>query len=266
LHQLILAGLFDTKFQFLKTMTEHFKLCIVIPCFNEEKRLDINRFQSFLKAQPSILICFVNDGSTDKTFDILKAIKNKYANNVEVFETPKNGGKAEAVRLGVLHCNANYNFEKIAYLDADLATSLEECVEISKLVKNETLFAFGSRIKKIDTNIDRKGYRFLIGRFIATLISRQLNLPVYDTQCGCKIIETKLSKKLFNKKFISKWLFDVELFHRISEIYGIDGIKKISKEVPLKSWVDIGESKVQFSYFFKLWYDLFSIKKAYKKH
>lgn len=247
-------------------MTEQFKLCIVIPCFNEEKRLDISRFHSFIKSQPTVLICFVNDGSSDKTLDVLNAIKNKFPNNVGVFETPQNSGKAEAVRLGVLHCNATCKFEKIAYLDADLATSLEECLEISKFISNETLFVFGSRIKKIDTNIDRKGYRFLIGRFIATLISRQLNLPVYDTQCGCKIFKTELSNQLFNQKFISKWLFDVELFHRIIKIYGADGIKKISKEIPLKSWIDIGESKVQFSYFFKLWYDLFSIKKAYKKH
>lgn len=244
-------------------MTELFDLCIVIPCYNEEKRLDKDRFFSFLKLQKKVLLCFVNDGSSDNTFKLLNEIKATYPNSVEAISTKKNEGKAEAVRTGILHCNAHFKHKKIAYLDADLATTLDECFEISELVSDETVFAFGSRIKKIDTNIERKGYRFLIGRVIATFISRQLNLGVYDTQCGCKIFDAELSKSIFRKKFISKWLFDVELFHRIIKIYGVEKMCKISKEVPLKSWIDYDESKVKMTYFFKLWLDLYQIKKAY---
>lgn len=245
-------------------MTKQFDLCIVIPCYNEEKRLDKERMFKFLELQKNVLLCFVNDGSSDNTFEVLNSIKSMYPSNAEAISTKNNVGKAEAVRTGIQHCNTNFKHKKIAYLDADLATTLEECYEISKLVNNETVFAFGSRIKKIDTNIQRKTYRFLVGRVIATFISRQLNLGVYDTQCGCKIFKSKLSKIIFEEKFISKWLFDVELFHRIIKIYGIDKMSVISKEVPLKSWIDYDESKVKMTYFFKLWLDLYSIKKAYK--
>jgi len=245
-------------------MTKQFDLCIVIPCYNEEKRLDKERMFKFLELQKNVLLCFVNDGSSDNTFEVLNSIKSMYPRNVEAISTKNNVGKAEAVRTGILHCNTYFKYKKIAYLDADLATTLEECYEISKLVNNETVFAFGSRIKKIDTNIQRKGYRFLIGRVIATFISRQLNLGVYDTQCGCKIFKSELSKTIFEEKFISKWLFDVELFHRIIKIYGTDKMSMISKEVPLKSWIDYDESKVKMTYFFKLWLDLYSIKKAYR--
>jgi len=244
-------------------MTEPFELCIVIPCYNEENRLDKERMFSFLKAHKNVLLCFVNDGSSDGTMDVLNTIKKTYPTNSEAIETPCNVGKAEAVRTGVLHCNTHFNHKKIAYLDADLATTLEECLEISTTVNSKVVFAFGSRIKKIDTNIQRKTYRFLIGRVIATFISRQLKLGVYDTQCGCKILDTKLSKSVFKEKFISKWLFDVELFHRIIKIYGVAKMSKIANETPLKSWIDYDDSKVKMTYFFKLWYDLYLIKKHY---
>ncbi|WP_299521696.1 glycosyltransferase [uncultured Lutibacter sp.] len=246
-------------------MSKQFELCIVIPCYNEEKRLDKERMFSFLKLNKNVLICYVNDGSSDNTIGVLNDIKENYPNNVEAISITANVGKAEAVRTGILHCNTHFKHPKIAYLDADLATTLEECYEISELVENETIFAFGSRIKKIDTNIQRKGYRFLIGRIIATFISRQLNLGVYDTQCGCKIFKTDLSEKIFTEKFISKWLFDVELFHRIIKIYGEEKMCKISKEVPLKSWIDYDDSKVKMTYFFKLWLDLYHIKKHYSQ-
>ncbi|NOR29097.1 MAG: glycosyltransferase [Lutibacter sp.] len=244
-------------------MTKLFDLCIVIPCYNEEKRFDRERMCNFLKLQQNVLLCFVNDGSSDRTFEILNSLKSTYPKNIEAISIKNNVGKAEAVRTGILHCNKHFKHEKIAYLDADLATTLEECYEISQLVKDEIVFAFGSRIEKIDNNIDRKIHRFYIGRIIAAFISKQLKLNVYDSQCGCKIINSKLSEELFSEKFISKWLFDVEIFHRMIKIYGRHKIPKICKEIPLKSWIDYDESKVKMTYFFKLWLDLYKIKKAY---
>ena len=241
-----------------------FELCIIIPCYNEEKRIDKERMYNFLKVHKNVLLCFVNDGSSDQTLEVLTTIKSNFPQNVEAISTESNVGKAEAVRTGILYCNTNFKSNKIAYLDADLATTLEECLEISAVIKSEVVFAFGSRIKKIDNYIQRKTYRFLIGRVIATFISRQLKLGVYDTQCGCKIFDTKLSKIIFKEQFISKWLFDVELFHRIIKIYGVDKMCKVANEIPLKSWIDYDDSKVKMSYFFKLWYDLYRIKKHYK--
>lgn len=245
-------------------MLDSFQLCIVIPCYNEEKRLNIARYSSFLKTNKHVLICFVNDGSNDNTLQVLKKIKSNFQNNVAAISMVKNSGKAETVRSGFKHCIANYNFQKIAYLDADLATTLEECVEISEHVNSEIVLAFGSRISKIDTIIDRKKTRHYIGRVIATLISNQLKLNIYDTQCGCKIFNRDLSKEVFSEKFISKWLFDVEIFHRIIKLYNEDQMSVIAREIPLKSWIDYDESKVKMTYFFKLWLDLYQIRKTYR--
>ena len=100
---------------------------------------------------------------------------------------------------------------------------------------------------------------------IASFIAWQLDLDVYDTQCGCKIFTKQLSEKLFAEKFISKWLFDVELFHRTIKILGKENMASMCKEIPLKKWVEQGESKVKMTYFFKLWIDLLIIRNTYKR-
>ena len=240
-------------------MSELFQLCIVIPCYNEEKRIDKNRIYRFLTSNKNVLICLVNDGSSDRTLDVLNEIRLDFPKNIAILSTVKNVGKAEAIRSGISHCQSKYQYDKIAYLDADLSTSLEECSAISELIDNTVIFAFGSRIALLGSNIKRKYHRFLIGRIIATLISKQLKLNVYDTQCGCKVFDRTISNLIFKEAFISKWLFDVEIFHRIAILNGRDKMREISIEVPLKSWIDTDDSKVKFSYFFKLWYDLILI-------
>ena len=146
-----------------------------------------------------------------------------------------------------------------------LAVSLEECHSLSKFVNKDVLFVFGSRISKIDNIIVRNAIRHYTSRIIATFISRLLNITVYDTQCGCKIFEQNLALKIFAENFISKWLFDVEIFFRIINLYSRDSLKHLALEIPLKSWIDNGKSKVKFSYFFKMWYDFYLIKKRYSK-
>ena len=127
------------------------------------------------------------------------------------------------------------------------------------------VFCFGSRIRKIGSTIEREDSRFLIGRFIATFISQVLGLKVYDTQCGCKVFTKEVSELLFKKKFLSKWLFDVELFFRMMIVFGKEKAIQKMNEVPLKSWIEKGNSKVKPTYFFKLWIDLYQINKRYKR-
>jgi glycosyltransferase involved in cell wall biosynthesis len=238
--------------------------CIIIPCYNEEKGLPINEYTNFIENSHDVLLCFVNDGSSDNTLTVLENLKNTYPSKVEVVSYSKNVGKAEAIRTGMKYCYTNYNYKYIAYLDADLATTLEECYSMRSYFNDEIEFVFGSRIKRIGANIDRKKSRFLIGRIIATAISTILKLPVYDTQCGCKLFTKNLADKVFIAPFISKWLFDVEIINRIIEIYGRNNVLNKMMEVPLKSWIEKGDSKVKTSYMFKLWIDLYKISRLVK--
>ena len=117
-------------------------LAIVIPCYNEADRLPVSQFKNFLSVQPKVSVFFVNDGSKDKTLEVLWALKNQFPEQIEVLNMPQNSGKANAVRMGVRQVLLQKKFLKVAYLDADLATSLEECLRLSEYVKDEVLLAF----------------------------------------------------------------------------------------------------------------------------
>ncbi|QNM86466.1 glycosyltransferase [Polaribacter pectinis] len=240
-----------------------FNTCIVIPCYNEETFFLHTEYKEFLKNNKEALVCFVNDGSSDDTSSCLKNLKTLFPNNVAIVNHKVNQGKAAAVKTGFNFCNNNFDFKYIAYLDADLAVSLEECYSLTSHLKKDIDFVFGSRVLRIGAVIERKKSRHLIGRVIATLISYILSLKVYDTQCGCKVFKKELSEKIFVKPFISKWLFDVEIFFRIIAVYGRDNVLNKLLEIPLNRWVDRGDSKVELTYFFKLWFDLLKIKKEY---
>ncbi|EDM44063.1 glycosyl transferase, family 2 [unidentified eubacterium SCB49] len=241
------------------------KNIIVIPCYNEATRLPLTSYRSFLTQSNKTHILFANDGSKDDTLIVLNNLASEFPDQVSVYNLKTNSGKAQAVREAILFCFGNFkDFNTIGYLDADLSTSLEEYITISENINETVVCAFGSRILKIDNHIDRKKYRFLIGRFVATMISNQLDISIYDSQCGCKVFSSTVAQTLFKEKFISKWLFDVEIFHRLISIYSHKGMKNICREIPLKSWIDVDESKVSMLYFFKMWKDLYTIRKRYK--
>lgn len=239
------------------------KNAIVIPCYNESTRLPVVEYANFLQNGESCVLVFVNDGSTDDTLEVLRNLRLQFPETVEIIDLAQNVGKAAAVRAGVTDCLKS-DFEKIGYLDADLATSLEEWKSISDSVSGEVVFAFGARISKIDNQISRKKYRHYIGRVIATFISEALGFAVYDTQCGCKVLRADAARTVFKDSFLSRWLFDVEIFFRIKNRFGTENMSRVCREIPLQRWHDVAESKVKFTYFFRLWADLFLIAKKYR--
>ena len=240
-------------------------LLIIIPCYNEENRLPKKEFIDFFENNHSkIHFLMVNDGSSDATIDILNCFKSNYQ-NIEVIDLKENVGKAEAVRHAILH-SKNTNFDYIGYFDADLATPLNEIDKfIEQIILKNPLFLLGSRVKLLGlTQIERKWYRHYFGRVFATIASKMLKIPVYDTQCGAKMLKREVIDELFKEKFISSWLFDLELLFRlkVSPLYKKNETPII--EIPLTKWEEKGESKIPFSYLFKIPFELFRIYLRYK--
>ena len=171
----------------------------IIPCFNEAIRLDIDQYTISLKRNENLKLFFIDDGSTDSTVSKLQELKEIFKNQVEIFPLKQNIGKAEAVRYGMLKAiQQNEKFDFFGFLDADLATSLDETLRLSTVLKKEHLdMVFGSRISMVGTIISRNKYRHVIGRVIATFISNILRLRVYDTQCGAKVFFKRINNSNF---------------------------------------------------------------------
>ncbi|WP_127717880.1 dolichyl-phosphate beta-glucosyltransferase [Halobacteriovorax sp. HLS] len=236
------------------------KTCLVIPCYNEESRLNIEEIKKFADLDKDTHLLLVNDGSKDRTLSILKKLSSDIE-NIEYLDLEVNAGKAQAVRLGMLSAHKKDIFSYIGYFDADLATPFSEVENFKRIMSIESYdIVMGSRILRLGGNVDRKWYRHLLGRLFATFASISLGLPVYDTQCGAKFFKANLVEELFLEKFISYWIFDVELLFRYKKLVEKSSIY----ELPLDKWVDVAGSKLSPLDFLKAPMELLKIYKKYK--
>ena len=228
---------------------------IVVPCYNEELRLRADQFLRFLR-ESQVRFIFVDDGSRDKTLDLLESLRAGQQDRVFVLRSPANQGKAEAVRMGfnfALDQNADY----IGYWDADLATPLDAIPQFMAVfaARPDLDMVFGSRVKLLGRHVHRRTGRHYLGRVFATVVSVMLHLPIYDTQCGAKIFRVRPETRgLTGESFRTRWVFDVELLARYIRQQGsADLAAQRIYEFPLDVWEDVGGSKVKpFDFFIAL--------------
>lgn len=240
---------------------------IVIPCYNERKRLHLGAFESFLR-DSTVHFVFVDDGSTDGTADLIETFRRGKEDRVNLLALKVNQGKAEAVRQGMEYAlNESYDF--VGFWDSDLATPLEA---IHRFIEVFTKYpsvdmVFGSRVKLLGHDVRRKAIRHYLGRIFATVASITLGLPVYDTQCGAKIFRVGAqTRELTAQVFKSRWIFDVELIQRFIRLTGNRTAAAARMyEYPLDSWEDVGGSKVKPLDFFIAFRDLLRIYWTYRR-
>jgi glycosyltransferase involved in cell wall biosynthesis len=244
------------------------KIAVVIPCYNEEQRLDVATFESFVRSEPEVELLFVDDGSTDRTREVLERLCLDGAGRVRMYALERNSGKAEAVRQGMLQLlegDARY----VGYWDADLATPIDDLPRFAQLLDDrpEREIVFGARVKLLGRRVDRKLWRHYFGRVFATVVSVMLRLPIYDSQCGAKLFRaTPDLKGLFDTPFLSTWVFDVEIIARLTAARGREDARSAENviyEYPLMQWVDVHGSKLRAIDFAKAVYDLTRIYFAY---
>jgi dolichyl-phosphate beta-glucosyltransferase len=219
---------------------------LVIPCFNEATRLDRAQFLALAKA-PRLELLFVDDGSTDETLRALEELRTQAPEKIHVLALEKNRGKGEAVRLGLLEGLAR-GHGVVGFADADLATPLDELVRIrDELEAGALTVVVGSRVMIVGTEIKRHLWRHVVGRVFATFAAGILQMPFYDTQCGAKYFrDTPALRAALSTPFLSRWAFDIELLGRLH--IGLNGAEGIPlsqfREVPLRKWIAVGESKL----------------------
>lgn len=219
---------------------------IVVPCHNEEKRLDAERLSSLLSREDLGLL-FVDDGSTDGTRKLLTEMAARAPERVRVHALARNRGKGEAVRAGLLQA-LDSGAAVVGYLDADLSTPPEEMLGLVAVLEDPRIqVVLGSRVSLLGRRIERKRARHYLGRVFASVASISLGLPVYDTQCGAKVFRRGPAlEAALGRPFTSRWAFDVELLGRL--LVGENGIPQLGEadfvEVPLHRWRDIKGSSL----------------------
>ena len=241
---------------------------IVIPCYNEESRFPFDEFVSFAAANPAIRFLLVNDGSKDKTLDVLHRARAGREGQIDVIDQPVNGGKGEAVRSGVLAALTHDGCRYVGFWDADLATPLNMISELAGVLESrpELAMVFGARVKLLGRFVERRAIRHYLGRIFATVVSVVLRLPIYDTQCGAKIFRVSSETGvLFAEPFCSRWVFDVEILARFirHRRYDMGSVEKSIYEFPLPEWRDVAGSRVKPGDFLRAFFDVLRIYRKY---
>lgn len=241
------------------------KVCIVIPCYNEARRLRAGELLTFLASSPAVDFCFVDDGSGDGTPVVLRELQARQPERMHVRSLERNRGKAEAVRSGVLHVASLARYPLIGYWDADLSTPLDEIAHLVEALSDNPrcALALGSRVKRLGSAIERRAVRHVLGRIFAACASGVLGVSVYDSQCGAKIFRTEAVPVLFGAPFITRWLFDLEMLVRLRNEPGAAIVDR-TIEVPLRGWREVGGSKLRARDLIAVPLELVTIRRRYK--
>ena len=224
------------------------RVVLVVPCYNEAARLSVDELASFVLPEDELRLLFVDDGSTDETRQVLEELVARDPDRLELLALDRNQGKGEAVRQGVLHALAG-DPDYVGYWDADLATPLGEVERFCAVLRDEPDkdVIFGARVRLLGRHIQRRFYRHLYGRAFGTAVSTLLALPIYDSQCGAKLLRVGPDvRAAFAEPFLSRWIFDVEILARLIGRYEArgDDLAHHLVEVPLRRWSDVAGSKI----------------------
>lgn len=221
---------------------------IVVPCFDEATRLSPERFQRFGAEHEGVRFVFVDDGSSDATPRILEALVAGDPTRFALHTHEERRGKGEAVRSGVRAALADAPFA-VGYWDADLSTPLEAIPAFEAVLRDrpDARIVLGARVKLVGRTIERQVWRHYLGRVFATAVSVVLGLPVYDTQCGAKLLRVDdETRALFDAPWQVGWTFDVELLARFASARRAAGRDVLSGlyELPLAEWRHRRGSKI----------------------
>ena len=191
-------------------MPEPPELSVIIPAYNEERRLPetLAAVCAWLdEAGCDAEVIVVDDGSTDGTAGVI-ARASEHHPRVVPLVNPVNLGKGHAVRTGVARATGR----TIAFFDADLSYDLGYLAEARRRLGAGADLVIGARDLVPDDA--RRAYapsRRLASRAFNALVDALLDLGIPDTQCGFKAFRAEVARPLFAALTLEGFGFDVEL-------------------------------------------------------
>jgi glycosyltransferase involved in cell wall biosynthesis len=195
-------------------------LSIVIPAFNEESRLPrtLDSVIAFVRSRPyQTEIIVVDDGSSDRTLDIVNSYRQTYP-GLRFVSNGGNRGKGYAVRHGMLEALGEISL----FSDADLSTPIEEADKLLAAIRERNFdAAIGSRaMDRSLIQVHQSAIREWAGIFFNRMVQLILGIPFSDTQCGFKAFRTERARIIFEQQRIERFGFDPEILF-LAKRYGL---------------------------------------------
>lgn len=227
-------------------------LSVIIPAFNEEKRipqtlLAIDKYLSVQKYPCEILV--VDSGSTDKTAFVVNNL-TRLIKNLRLINLSANRGKGWAVTQGMLASSGKYRL----FTDADNSTSIEHFSKMQPFLEQGYDIVIGSRaLRESVIAVPQSLFKRLLGKAGNLFIQLIAVWGIWDTQCGFKVFEEKAANNIFSRLTIPGWGFDVETL-AIARLRGY----KI-KEMPVR-WVNDPLSHVTARSYFQVLFETMNVR------
>lgn len=209
-------------------------LSIIIPAYNEEKRIEktLEDYTNFFKkTKLNFKICVVLNGCRDNTLGVVKKIAKRHK-QIKYLDIKEAIGKGGALIEGFKRADGNL----IGFVDADNATSPLYFYDLIKNIKDYD-GVIGSRWMK-NSKIEMPKLRKFLSKGFHFGINILFNLGYEDTQCGNKLFKKNVIKKIVNRLGATRWAFDVDLLYLIKR----EGYK--IKEIPTV-WLEPGKSHIK---------------------
>ena len=214
-------------------------LSIIIPAFNEEKRLPrtLSRIREYLAQRHGNLsdveIIIVDDGSTDGTARVAEESARRMA-PVRLVSNGRNRGKGYSVRHGMLEARG----EVALFTDADLSSPIKESEKLIAALEAGNQVAIGSRaLDRSLITVRQSRFRETAGVVFNGFVRFFTGLPLLDTQCGFKAFLREPSRIIFEQQRIERFGFDPEILF-LAKRHGLR-----VKEVPVR-WAHDPATKV----------------------
>jgi glycosyltransferase involved in cell wall biosynthesis len=201
------------------------ELSIIIPAYNEEKRLGraLERIQSYFASKPNgiepgdVEVIVVDDGSTDGTVRVAEEWAQRMP-GMRVLCGRANRGKGYSVRQGMLEAKGRIGL----FTDADLSAPIEESGKLLAAIRAGQDGAIGSRAMDrslIATHQSR--LREVAGMIFNGFVRDLTGLPFRDTQCGFKAFLLGRCRIIFEQQRIEGFGFDPEILF-LARRYGLE--------------------------------------------
>lgn len=187
------------------------QLSIIIPAYNEEDHIvqTLTQAAEFLRSKGyEYEIITVNDGSTDRTAEMVSSLDKVYP-EIKCLNRSENRGKGETVKEGISHAR----FPTCLFMDADSSTSILEWNKFEALFEKGNQVVIGSRhLPDSEIVHHQPRIRRFLGAGYRFICRKLFGLNVSDFNCGFKAYETALAKSVYSEVQMKDWSFDTEVF------------------------------------------------------
>ena len=233
-------------------------LSVIMPAYNEEDRINrtLERFHEYLSSQPfSYEIIVVNDGSHDKTLEVVEQIRAGVA-NLLVIGRKQNKGKGFSVREGMLKARGKIKL----FADADNATDISH-FEMRSLFDRGYDVVIASRDNKDASGakqaVPQPWHKRMLGNLGNLYIQKLAVKGIWDTQCGFKAFRGYAADKIFSSLKTDGWMFDVEALALARKFNFKIGI------IPA-NWINDPKTHVKLLSYLKSLWEVFKISRRLK--